>query len=143
MTSIDKYAFQGCTGLESVTSLIKEPFDINENVFQLWDSEARIGYFTSATLYVPKGTKEKYEATPAWNQFKKIEEIEVSEQPKGDVNGDQAVNVADIASVIDAMAAGTNDTAADVNGDGVVDVADIATIIDVMAARARQQEIED
>ena len=72
-----------------------------------------------------------------------IEEIEDSDQPKGDVNGDQTVDVADIASVIDVMAAGTNDAAADVNGDGTVDVADIAEIIDVMAAQARQQDIED
>ena len=58
---------------------------------------------------------------------------------KGDVNGDGAVNVADIAAVIDVMA-GTplpsgeaGGGSADVNGDGKVDVADIATIISIMA----------
>ena len=35
--------------------------------------------FTSATLYVPAGTKSLYEATPAWNQFNKIEEMGESE----------------------------------------------------------------
>lgn len=56
----------------------------------------------------------------------------------GDVNGDGAVDVADIATVIDVMA-GTGITnplqqadKADVNGDGSIDVADIATIIDIM-----------
>ena len=61
-------------------------------------------------------------------------------RPKGDVNGDGAVDVADIASVIDCMAGSTSveKTVADVNGDGTVDVADIATIIDKMAASARR-----
>ena len=65
---------------------------------------------------------------------------------KGDVNGDQTIDVADIASVISVMAegsAGDPPASADVNGDGTVDVADIATIISIMAAKARQQEIED
>ena len=57
----------------------------------------------------------------------------------GDVNGDFVVDVADIASVISVMAAGTNASQADVNHDGVVDVADIASIISTMAANSRQQ----
>ena len=120
--------------------MIREPFEIDDNVFQYYDKGIK---FTSATLYVPKGTKAKYEATPAWNKFQKIVEIGGTVHPKGDANGDMTVDVADIASVIDVMAAGTNDAAADVNGDGTVDVADIAEIIDVMAAQARQQDIED
>ena len=62
---------------------------------------------------------------------------------QGDVNGDGAVDVADIASVISVMAKGNNDKVADVNRDGVVDVADIATIIDIMAANARRQDVID
>ena len=52
-----------------------------------------------------------------------------------DVNADGAVNVADIASVIDVMAGSTaiSSAFADVNGDKTVNVADIATIIDAMA----------
>ena len=99
LTSIGELVFLSCSNLTSVTSLITDPFEINENVFYT-DATS----FTSATLYVPKGTKEKYEATPAWNLFQKIEEIEVTEK-KGDVNGDGAVDVADIAAVIDIMAA--------------------------------------
>lgn len=52
----------------------------------------------------------------------------------GDVNGDNTVDVADIANIIDIMAKGTNNPQADVNKDGTVDVADIAAIIDIMAS---------
>lgn len=122
-------AFENCSGLLKVTSLIEEPFKIDETVFWDYYNDA----MTSATLYVPKGTKEEYQATTGWNGFKTI--IEIGDQPKGDVNGDLTVDVADIASVIDVMAKGDNDAVADVNKDGTVDVADIATIIDVMAGR--------
>ena len=52
---------------------------------------------------------------------------------KGDVNGDDVVDVADITAVIAVMATGKYDTKADVNGDNVVDVADISAVISVMA----------
>lgn len=128
VTSIGDYAFSGCTGLTSVTSLIKEPFSIS----RVFDTST----YYSATLYVPAGTIDAYKATDGWNEFQTIKEIEDSVQPKGDLNGDGIVDVADIASVIDVMANGTNEAAADVNGDGTVDVADIAAVIDIMAGKS-------
>lgn len=68
VTSIGEYAFYYCTGLTSVTSLIQEPFTISYYVFS--------SSYNIATLYVPKGTKEKYEATPYWNQFQTIVELD-------------------------------------------------------------------
>ena len=55
----------------------------------------------------------------------------------GDVNGDGAVDVADIATIIDVMAGNSQEfkNRADVNGDKNVDVADIATVIDIMAGK--------
>jgi len=55
--------------------------------------------------------------------------------PKGDVNGDNVVDVADITAVIAVMAASANDPKADINGDGIVDVADISAVISIMAAK--------
>ncbi len=57
---------------------------------------------------------------------------------EGDVNGDGAVDVADISAIINIMAgASVPDAfpsgAADINGDGVVDVADISCVISIMA----------
>ena len=72
--------------------------------------------------------------------------LTVSDREKGDVNGDGAIDVADIATIISVMAAVGGQTQgaaptvwADVNGDGAVDVADIASVISIMAARARMQ----
>lgn len=53
----------------------------------------------------------------------------------GDVNDDQAVDVADIATIISVMSGSSIADNADVNGDGAVDVADIATVISIMAGQ--------
>ena len=56
----------------------------------------------------------------------------------GDVNGDGAVNVADVAAVISVMAgdgAEKYGAYADVNGDGAVNVADISAVISIMAGK--------
>ena len=60
---------------------------------------------------------------------------------KGDVNGDGAVDVADIATVISVMSgsADVSSATADVNGDGTVDIADIVAVINIIAANARKQ----
>lgn len=66
VTTIGVAAFWHCSSITSITSLIQEPFNIGA-VFSVYDT---------ATLYVPKGTKEKYEATPAWNLFQNIVEMD-------------------------------------------------------------------
>ena len=75
-----------------------------------------------------------------WNPTAISIELQGGEGKTGDVNGDNTVDVADIAAVIDVMAKATTPDAsasgpADVNGDGTVDVADIAAIIDIMAGK--------
>ena len=122
VTKIGPKVFDGCSSLTYIISMIDNPFEINENVFS---------DYSTPTLYVPKGTVEKYQATSAWNKFQNIEEFRL----KGDVNDDGAIDVADIAAVIDVMAKGTNESVADVNDDKAVDVADIGTIIDIMAGK--------
>lgn len=56
----------------------------------------------------------------------------------GDVNGDGAIDVADISAVISQMAGTEAYEKADVNNDGAVDVADISNIITIMAESARR-----
>ena len=65
VTSIGNQAFHGCYDLSTVTSYIEEPFKLTGTAFP----------FSRSTLYVPYGTKEKYEATSAWNLFQNIVEM--------------------------------------------------------------------
>ena len=72
----------------------------------------------------------------------RVKEVE-PEFIEGDVNGDGAVDVADISAIIGVMAGSETYERADVNGDGAVDVADISTVISIMASNARQLIIHE
>ena len=83
--SIGEGAFSWLGALYAVTSYIQEPFAINKNVFALeqkWDEQEQKYYYTpsSATLYVPTGTKSSYEALEGWNMFSDIVEGELHEE---------------------------------------------------------------
>ncbi len=79
-------AFLGC-GASSYTSMIRKPFEIGEKTFRVSDDGS-----INATLYVPKGTKKRYEATPIWNKFKTIEEFDDGYDGIDDV-GDSATGI--------------------------------------------------
>jgi hypothetical protein len=69
-------AFYNCLNLDKVISWIETPFAIDKGVFTYYDEESKVRVFTSATLYVPAGTKALYEATDGWKEFKNIVEME-------------------------------------------------------------------
>jgi hypothetical protein len=95
VTTIGKYAFSGCSGLTSVTigsgvtsigsgafygvdiptviSLIENPFTITGKTSDYRTFSQNT--FNNATLYVPKGTIDKYKATDGWKDFVFIEGI--------------------------------------------------------------------
>jgi hypothetical protein len=58
VTNIGEYSFAGCNSLTSVHTFIDNPFAISNSVF--------INISSNAALYVPKGTKTKYEITTGW-----------------------------------------------------------------------------
>jgi hypothetical protein len=77
VTSIGERTFIGCVGLTEMYSLIEEPFDISDGVFYInYDNDQDSWKFATATLYVPKGTKAKYQTTNGWKEFKNIVEME-------------------------------------------------------------------
>ena len=70
-TSIKSFAFFGNPNLSVVVSLIENPFSIS---YVFGDYSGSGDYFNNATLYVPVGTKEKYQATDGWKDFVNIVE---------------------------------------------------------------------
>ena len=82
MTGIGGMAFVGCNNLATIVSLIENPFEIDGKQ----DEPNKSGTFSkdtymNATLYVPKGTIDKYKAAKGWKDFLFIEE---GEGPGGD-----------------------------------------------------------
>ena len=67
VTSIGKEAFVYCYGLTSVTVLNPTPVALSGSEFS---NQA------NATLYVPQGSKEAYQAADYWKEFKEIIEID-------------------------------------------------------------------
>ena len=77
ITSIGYCAFCNCRNLKEVYSYAENPFAFDpseeplESVFDF--------YRQDLTLYIPVGTKSKYEATDGWKNFKNIVEMAVVE----------------------------------------------------------------
>ncbi len=75
LKEIGKYVLLNNSSLAAVVSHITDPYAISDKTFSS----------SSATLYVPIGTKEKYEALSGWTQFAKIVEGEPAETKIGDL----------------------------------------------------------
>ena len=58
--SIGKEVFANCNNLTDIISSIEEPYNINNNCFSGISK-------LNATLYIPKGTKEAYQAVTGWD----------------------------------------------------------------------------
>ena len=69
VSSIGMYAFRGCSKLQTVTSEITNPS-------MIYDNDIFYGIPSDATLIVPYGLKNLYKSANAWNSFKNIVEQE-------------------------------------------------------------------
>ena len=134
VTSIGKEAFADCNELIEIVSQLGQPFSINVNVFSS-DS------YSSAILYVPIGTKAKYETTEGWKNFTNIIETDFNEQPKGDLNLDSQVNGTDVVALVNVIMQGGSNSAADVNGDGKVNGTDIVALVNIVMQTSLSREM--
>ena len=94
---------------------------------------------THITLYVPKESLDKYLADPNYNgKFKEIKAIPDDAPLKGDVNGDEKVNAADVTTVYNYIAnpeaTGLTLDKVDINGDGNVNATDITDLYNIIQA---------
>ena len=121
-------AFNACEALTSVYSLIDNPFDIESNVFN--------GISENAILYVPQGTKARYEQAAGWlEHFAKIDDG-TSDYLDGDVNMDGSVNGTDLVALANIILGKQAETeSADVNKDGSVNGTDIVTLSNIILGR--------
>ena len=119
VTTIENYAFWACEGLTEVRSMITEPFEIDPECWQYVNRN-------EIPLYVPAGTKEKYEATAGWNKFKNIVEMEA---PSGNIDfADPAVKALCVANW-------------DTDGDGELSYAEAAAVTDIGTGFANNKDI--
>ena len=70
VTSIEDRAFYECSGLTSISVNIQEPLVIENSTFS---------NYANVTLYVPKGSKEKYQEAEGWKNFENIVEMNMAE----------------------------------------------------------------
>lgn len=77
MTSIGDYAFSCGIALKSVTSMVKDPFLLNESAFSYKGTNySEDILYQSATLHVPSGCKGIYGSVDGWKKFAKVVEDE-------------------------------------------------------------------
>ena len=82
----------GCQNVEKIISYVENPQPIGGD---LSEGEYAFDYF-GGTLYVPYGTKEKYEAQPSWrsrNKAMKIEEFGIPDGISTPVTSEKNSNV--------------------------------------------------
>ena len=130
VTAIGDWAFNNCPALATIYVQTKEPVIFESSGSNAFGAEN----FQQATVYVPIGSKSKYEVADVWKKFSNIVEMEVIDL--GDGNGDGTINAADVKEVANYIMGSPSEKfsekAADANEDGTVNAADIVTIVNIL-----------
>ena len=126
--SVASNAFSSSPAITEVTSLNRVP-----PVGGVFDE----GVYAAATLYVPQGSKDAYQAHENWGKFLTIVEIDVEEPGLfGDLNGDGNIDVEDVNLIINIILEKGDATLlkgnADLDNSGGVDVGDVNVLINLI-----------
>lgn len=138
--SIGYMAFNNIIYATKIVSHIAKPFYVSKETFtnnKNVDGES-VEVFSEATLFVPKGTKARYESTDCWKSFQNIVEI-----LPGDMNSNGQFDAADVVAIMGVIAGKGDDNArilADVNDDGVVNIADVMVVVNAILGKNSETE---
>ena len=127
VTAIGQSTFYQCNTLNDITCLaIVPPTLSNSNSFysELFD------IYATAMLRVPESSIGAYKAAPVWKLFVNINGT--TNTVRGDINGDDEVNIGDINAIINLILKGEYNDVADLNGDGEVNIADVNAVIGII-----------
>ena len=128
LKSIESWAFSSCSQIETIHCKSKHPIEI-PYAFDSYN-------YSKATLYVPTGTKEVYQATAGWKEFKNIVETNETQNVNGDVNGDGETNGTDIVAMTNMILGKTEKKAtADLNGDSEVNGTDYVMLVNIVLGK--------
>ena len=134
VTKIENWAFNGCSNLNVAVSKISNPQDVT---YTNSSTSNRIfsGIPATSTLYVPKGTTDKYlleqygDKPNPWLAFGNVLEL-----IDGDVNIDGQITSADVTAIYNCLLYDDNSYIAtcDINGDGNITAADVTAIYNML-----------
>lgn len=80
ITSSGERIFYNCTALTDVTSLVRNPVDINEIAFLISGENTDAEEYLS-TMTIPTGTTDLYKAAKGWNKIKNFVEKDLPNEP--------------------------------------------------------------
>lgn len=121
--SLAEWCFNSCSNIKEVYVFAEDAPSLQNYAFSC----------SNATLYVPAGCMETYQASDWRNYFSEIVEMDQQVVEPGDVNGDQSINVSDVTALVSIILnSGEYSTAADVNKDGVINVSDVTALVSII-----------
>ena len=124
-------AFNNCQDLVAIHATSTDPASIELE----WEVVKKWAANTAITLYVPRGTAQRYREAPQWCEFG---DRIVEEDTNYDVNQDALTDIGDMNAVINQVLGIDSDTlllSTDFNADGVVDIADVNAVINALLAK--------
>ena len=104
---------------------------ITEGVFSC---DPQLGFFDDAGTFHAASQATSGNLYVAYNGITASQHATIFKSPlKGDVNGDDKVNISDVTDLIDIILGGLpSNSAADVNSDGKVNISDVTDVIDII-----------